>query len=286
MSLRVIAAHLDGSHADQHILDTALALAEAFGGHIDATCALPNPTLNVPATGRGLFPGVVKDLAKQAEVRWQEQADKIAHGFHKWRAAHGVPEMVKPSASGIATAAWREASKSEALAKASSLADILVSALPVERAPATETLDHELSLFQEGRPVLFMPKGKPARVVDGVILIAWNGSPQAFHAITAALPILKKAKAVHVCSVPEKAITADAAAELVRYLDWHGVKAKIVAPTKGKSAAVALEAAVKQTKADLLVMGAYTHSRLREWVLGGVTQHYISDAKIPVLMAH
>lgn len=286
MSLRVIAAHLDGSHADQHILDAALALAEAFGGHIDATCALPNPTYNVPATGLGLFPEVVKDLANQAEARWQEQAGKVARGFDKWRETRNVPEMIKPSARGIPTAAWREASKREAMAQASSLADILVSALPVERPQSNETLDYELSLFQEGRPVLFMPKGKPARLIDGVVLVAWNGSPQAFHAITAALPILAKAKAVHVCSVPEKAITADAAAELVRYLDWHGIKAEAVAPAKGKSAAAALEAAVKHTKADLLVMGAYTHSRLREWVLGGVTQHYLSDAKIPVLMAH
>jgi nucleotide-binding universal stress UspA family protein len=135
--------------------------------------------------------------------------------------------------------------------------------------------------------VLFVPpSAHGADFVTGNALIAWNGTIESFHAVVAALPILRKAKSVHVCSIAEKDFTAKIAEQLIAYLTWQGIAARAVTPPKAKSVEAAIQAAIKTVAADLLVMGAYSHSRLREIVFGGVTRHFLEAAKIPVLMAH
>jgi nucleotide-binding universal stress UspA family protein len=148
-------------------------------------------------------------------------------------------------------------------------------------------LTFEAAVLETGRPVLLVPTTNHTDPTQGKVVVAWNGSPEAFRAVTAAMPILVKASEVIVFTSSEGNIEASMADDLVTYLKWHGAKASVL-KSDGKSNSVedALLTAVKKAKASLLVMGAYTHSRFRELLFGGVTRHVFKHATTPVLMAH
>lgn len=285
MSIRVIDAHLNGTPQDEKVLASALALAQRFGGHVYATYALPSPGLTPPPTGLGLFPGVYKALAASAKGEWQERADKAETRFKAWCAKNKLMQSDGPDRFAPPTIEWREAGKHESLALASPLADLLVTVPPPLTDETAFQLGFELPLLREGRPVLFVPKGVAATRYE-TPLIGWNGSPEAFHAVQAALPILQKATTVHVCTVAEKNFTEGLAEKLIAYLAWHGIRAVAAKPAKGAGAEDALEATARRVGADLLVMGAYTHGRLRQLVFGGMTRRILNRGKIPTLMAH
>jgi len=120
-------------------------------------------------------------------------------------------------------------------------------------------------------------------------MIAWDESPECWHAVSAAIPFLQLAKAVRVVSVDRDASRRKASqAEVLAYLRCHGIgaTAQVVAPHL-RSVGDTLLAAAAEHDADLLVMGAYSHSRLREMLLGGATRHILKNASArPVLLAH
>jgi len=118
-------------------------------------------------------------------------------------------------------------------------------------------------------------------------IVAWNGSPESNRAVAAALPLLAACGRVGVFCEPETKRGAASADELIGYLARHGVKAaRVPAGPSHDSAAMQLLDAGARINATLLVMGAYTHGRLRQMVFGGVTQHVLHHATIPALLAH
>lgn len=134
-------------------------------------------------------------------------------------------------------------------------------------------------------PVLAVPITGPAFAPGGVALVAWNGSPEAAHALRAALPMLKMASAVHVVIFQED---MDLPLDDVRqYFAARGVPAEFSKHRlDGKPVGEALCLAANQHKAAYLVMGAYGHSRFREAVLGGVSRHMLAHSPVPLLLAH
>lgn len=135
-------------------------------------------------------------------------------------------------------------------------------------------------------PVLMVPQGCEALALNGPVMLAWNGSAEAAHAMRLGLPLLKRASTVHLVEVSddEPGITAqEARAWLVR----HGISVEVHEwPAKGRRISVALQHAAAELGVHYLVMGAYGHSRLRETVLGGVTKELIASANLPMLMVH
>jgi nucleotide-binding universal stress UspA family protein len=121
---------------------------------------------------------------------------------------------------------------------------------------------------------------------EGPVLVAWNGSVESGRAIWAAMPLLATAPRVSILSVLEDDKAADGG-KVVEYLAWHGVKADLL-PTTRKQSNVGAQILAEATalNAGLLVMGAYTRSRLRRMVFGGVTEHVLTNAKIPAFMMH
>jgi len=162
--------------------------------------------------------------------------------------------------------------------------------------PMVDSLDGqrpvaEAVLFQSGRPVLVYRPGVadlPTKAPDTVVL-AWDGSRQAARAMADALPILQLAREVRVLTVvrekPEA--TAGLGKDVIRHLALHGVRAVADEVDIGqRRIGPAIAEYVKAHAADLLVMGGYSHSRLREVVFGGFTRRTLGSAAIPVLMAH
>jgi nucleotide-binding universal stress UspA family protein len=146
----------------------------------------------------------------------------------------------------------------------------------------------EATLFESGRPVLIIPPGCETFAAKRV-LIAWDGSASAARAVGDALPFLLEADEVEILSISgEKDLsTTIAGADLAPHLARHGIAVTVrnVALTQPDVASEIRQAATT-FGADLIVCGAYKHSRLREWLLGGVTQSLLKDCTLPTLMSH
>lgn len=149
----------------------------------------------------------------------------------------------------------------------------------------------ETALFESGRPVLVLPNGYRAAEMGAFhsVTVAWDNSRAAARAIADAIPVLRRAKAVRVVTiVDEKAIRSEPEpGEILKYLDAHGVNAghdRVRAG--GRSGATVLMDYARQHSAELLVMGGYGHSRMREIVLGGVTKAMLTHPPLPVFLSH
>ena len=124
-------------------------------------------------------------------------------------------------------------------------------------------------------------------MLRGSAIISWNGSIEAIRSINAALVLLRDRPRVRVINVQDSHAGVQSAADLVHYLAWHGIPASVAETAEGSgSIAEKLLVAARDAEAGLLVMGAYTHSRLKHLVLGGVTSHMIDAANVPVFMTH
>lgn len=172
------------------------------------------------------------------------------------------------------------------LAARSRLYDFLI--VPMYGHPETGSIAEGL-IFESGRPVLLLPpEGMAGHRFDDV-LIGWDGSRAAARALAEALNLCAHAKTVTVVTVAgDKDLSGTApSADVVRHLSRHGVAAKCIeVPLNEGNAGKALTAYCRQSGADLLVMGAYGHTRAREFLLGGATRTVLAEPGLPVLMAH
>ena len=170
------------------------------------------------------------------------------------------------------------------LARRGLLFDLLILPQPWAEKDGLSASGLEAALFEVGGPVLVVPNVFSGAVGNNV-LVTWNGRREAARAITAALPILQRAKQVTVVSIEESARTADPAQAAGR-LALHHIEAEAHRIPGDRPAGESLLQEVEERQADLVVMGAYGHSRLRQFVVGGVTRRLLAEARIPLLMAH
>lgn len=142
-------------------------------------------------------------------------------------------------------------------------------------------------LFGSGRPLIVVPPGRAAFSARRVV-VAWDGSAQAARAANDALPLLRAAEAVEIVSVVgEKDLSASVdGAEFAPHLARHGVRVSVNDLSVVDDVAETLRMEAGLFRADLLVMGAYRHSRLQEWFLGGVTQSLLNRSPVPLFLAH
>ena len=148
----------------------------------------------------------------------------------------------------------------------------------------------EAVIFGSGKPTLILPQSPRSRPFElGTVAVAWDFSRAAARAVSDALPLLEKAKHVRVVTVLNEKLldTKHSAEELSKNLSRHGIDVVLdTVDAKGRPIGDVLEAYVASHAADLLVMGAYGHSRLRELVLGGATKRLLSKPPLPILFSH
>jgi nucleotide-binding universal stress UspA family protein len=178
---------------------------------------------------------------------------------------------------------------SDQLAKRAETRDFCIVALGQEfdgQIEAAQTV-----VFTSGRPVLVFKAAQadlPTRSLESIV-VAWDGSRCAARALHEALPLLQQARAVRLLTVlGEKPAAAEGiAAEALRHLHAYGVRAGVdEVDAAGRSIGQVFDAYLAEHRADLLVMGAYAHSRLRELVLGGATEHVLRRPRTAVFLAH
>jgi nucleotide-binding universal stress UspA family protein len=293
MSIKRILVPLPASVDHTGEVETALTTAKALGAHVEALFITQPP----PATRGGVSVsemGYGARTAAVAPIRWYaEERDRAAREarehFASACAAVGIPMLSANDQPGTPLAAsWREAEGSyvEIAVQRAAAFDLVVAA----SATVMESLMAiaEQSLLQTRRPVLLAPSRLQGDLADGV-MIAWDESAECWHAVSAAIPFMHLAKSVRVISVDRDASNRQASqAEVFAYLRCHGIAAtgQVVAPEL-RSVGDTLLAAAAELDAGLLVMGAYSHSRLREILLGGATRHILKNASArPVLLAH
>jgi nucleotide-binding universal stress UspA family protein len=146
-------------------------------------------------------------------------------------------------------------------------------------------------ILGSGRPVLTVPGTGKFGELSGQIVVGWDGSREAARAVFDALPLLKKAKGVSIVTVREGGEVKDTlgtgGADMALTLSRHGVKVEAVSLNKNdRSVGDTLLEYTSSQDGDLLVMGCYSHSRLRERLFGGATQHLLRNMIAPVLMSH
>jgi nucleotide-binding universal stress UspA family protein len=288
MSIKRILCPLYGSPSDLPSLNMGLALAKRFHAQADILFVRPNPTDALPYLGEGISGPVVEDIietarkaADTAEDQCRDEATKAAQA-----AGLALTDDIKP---GEATARIRIKSgrAADVIAAESRLADLVIVADAGARDQVSGPNALETCMLAEGRPVLLAPQ-QPRTDAGACVVIGWDESGEAANAITAAMPFLVSADNVIILCVDEDGVSdAPGARALQEYLALHTVTAEIhLVPEDNRNTGEVLLAEATSLEADLLVMGGYSHSRLRELVLGGVTRHIRSHATIPVFMAH
>lgn len=193
--------------------------------------------------------------------------------------------------SSIEAAVTQLGALTDLVAQRARFADLVILARPYGKGQGAEAeAVVEAAMFEGQAPVLVLPETAAVTAAPRRIVIAWNQSREAMAAVRAALPLLKQAELVTITVIdppahgPER---SDPGGMLCQMLVRHGIRAEVtvLARTLPRVSDVLLRHVV-DTSADMLVMGAYGHSRFREAILGGATRNMLEQATIPVLMAH
>ena len=291
MSFKHILVPLFGLDSDRTALDAALAVAKVHNAHIQALHAVADPLKTTPLM---VDVGVaIAEVVAAAERHAEARSAQAKASFDGWAKASNVSLGGTPGLHQNASAEFRaeKGQESELLARFGRLTDLIIMARPKsEQALDLVAVAVEDALFSAGRPVLLIPSDCTAAHLDAMIkgpaIISWNGSIEAIRSISAARPLLAGRPRVRVINVQDGHAGVQSAADLVHYLAWQGVAASVGETSDMGSIAEKLLMAAREAEAGLLVMGAYTHSRLKHLVLGGVTSHMIDAANIPVFMTH
>ncbi|MCW7540574.1 universal stress protein [Aquabacterium sp. A7-Y] len=278
MSYRTILVHLDETPRCTLRVALAARLARRHESHLLGLA--PTGAAEALRQVGGTF-GAVEE-AEWSRAALHARAQSTAHCFQAQAAACGTPSF---------EARLHEADVLASMLQHARNSDLLVIGQN-DRAsgePAVPADFAQQLLLQSGRPVLIVPGRGEVQDVGERIVVAWNNSRESARAMSDALPLLARARSVHLLFVD--AADNDAVApthELEASCEWlrrHGVAAEGRRVLSAAEAGRALLSGVEELGADLLVMGAYGHTRLREFILGGATRTLLSHMNVPVLMS-
>ncbi len=255
-------------------------LAAALGAHVSALSfgiELPRPG-NALANALLGLPGMVA----AEEEKSVERARDLMSLFERLATERGVQhaQVIETSTTSELPAAVTEHARTYDVAM-----------IPVGEVPGLQQYVAESVIFGSGRPVIVLPAApkRDAALSLDVVGVAWDFSRPAARAVADALPILKLARTVRVVTITEEKTidTRRTAADLARHLARHGIEIVVdEEPARGRPIGQAVKEYASARDLGLLVMGAYGHSRLRDFVLGGATKSIVANPPLPVLLAH
>lgn len=272
----------DGPHG-RAALVLGLELAKLWEAHLAGVVVRLDAGAVAPLAGEGLSGGMIEGMMQATERESAGRAAALEAAFKAAAAAACVPIDPAPTAAVGPTAALevRTGREEDIVPDLAMLADLTI--LPRPGAAEGDECLHAV-LFDSGRPVLIAPPEAP-RSIGRRCCVAWSGTVESSAALAAMLPWLRQAEAVRVLHAPEYQRNGPAAEAVLPYLALHGIaaEAETFRPVNRDVGAGLLEA-VGAFGGDLLGMGAYSTSRLRQLLLGGVTRHVLQHAAVPVLM--
>lgn len=286
MSIRIILTPMFGDDTDAAAVQAAFAVTRRFDAHVQGLFVRIDPLDTIPILGEGVSPAIIDDLTKAAEAEMDRCASAAKAHFEAARTAAGVTAVERPPAPSGTSARWSEVTgrRDDVIPRKARVSDLVVfGAQPADSPELSGAL--ETTLVASGRPLLLAPKR--VSTIGERVAIAWNGSAESARALACALPFVEAASAVHVLTAQTRRTQSELIEDLADYFEWRGIASERRAITDEEDAVgAALLRAASEDGADLLIMGGYGRSRLRELVLGGVTRHVLTHAQLPVLLAH
>jgi len=258
-------------------VDYAVSMAEIFEAHLLAVAVSYDPI--IPGTVMGGIPPEIIDgqrresdkKAGAAKARFEQAAKRAGISYET--------RIINASLQGAA----------DMIGRLGRRFDLMIVGQPDRQKSSADQVVDEGVLFESGRPVIFVPFIQKGAAKLERMMICWDGGRAAARAVADSLPLLKKAKQVEVVIISDKPGKSDEVpgADLGQHLARHGLKVdvkRITSPDIDVPSTILSHAA--DSSADMIVMGGYGHSRLKERILGGVTRGMLQSMTVPTLMSH
>jgi nucleotide-binding universal stress UspA family protein len=279
MAYKSVLTIVTNSETAAQALDAAVAVARREKGHLDILC------VGIDRTQTGYYyAGANAMILQETLERAQEDADQLGKSVKEKMQAEDIPW-------GCETAVAQIAGLARLVAERARFADLVVLPRPYgEGRGIEEEAVIEAALFEGHAPVLVVPESGLPENLGGRIVVAWNESAEALSAVRKAMPMLAKADLVDIVIIdppPHGPERSDPGGRLSQMIARHGCRAEVsvLAKTMPRVSDVIRRHAADRN-ADLVVMGAYGHSRFREAILGGATRNMLEGCELPVLLAH
>ncbi|MFC1665552.1 universal stress protein [Pseudomonadota bacterium] len=262
---------------------TAVQLAKRYSGYVEGLFVRQLPPI---IAGEGItLPGDYvtqlteesQKLSERAQQEFRDQVDKQALTF-----------VETPCVDVNATAGWHEAEglESQVVGEYGRLFDLIVVGRNVDQTQTDWKFTCESALIDSGRPVIIASDVVPEHIGRKVLII-WNGSTETARTIALGMEFLKDAELVEVVTIEGATVAGPTGDQVVDYLARQGIPASArIVRAEGRSDGECALEEVTASGADLVLKGAFTHSRLRALIFGSVTSHILNHAKVPILMAH
>ena len=280
MAIKNILVHVDSSTQSAAIVKAAASVAKKFDAGLNGFHVLPDVAVAAAVPGGGMVSAtIVEDMQEDAEKR----AGRAEEIFRKAADELASPDgWVCVDSMGIGSRA--------AAARVAYYADLVVMGrLGEEDEPVASGVYPQDLVVDSGRPLLFMPPTDGPASIGKTVVVAWSESREAARSVQDALPFLMAADTVKIVSVVKKDEDgSESVRKMARLLKDHGIEgaAETVTAQDDQSTSGALFDYARKVGADLMVAGAYSHSRLREGIFGGVTKSIFDSAPLPVLLSH
>lgn len=281
--IKDVMVHLDGSSDDELRVQHADAIAAVPGAHL--TGIFTNPIADVamlmPFDGGSAAAQLMADVADEARRQGDLIEQRLAERFSRLSAPNeirrvdGTPGQLADRV--VSEARW---------------ADLFVARRPYDGNGTSKwEMLFDAVLFEAGRGIYAVPPGRKHGDAVRRILVAWRDTRETARALAEAMPLIEKATRTAVLLVDPDAGTSNERREpgtdIARHLDRHGTRVEIeMVESGGRAVSEVILDQARRMSADLIVMGAYGHSRAREWVLGGATLEMLQQSEFPILMAH
>ncbi len=275
--LKDVVVNLSGRTPRDFAAEYAISIAATFGAHITGISFVYEPVIPDGTLGGG----VPADLIELQREENSKTANEAVSRFDAGVKKAGISAETRVLDATFGGAATR-------FAQIARRFDLAVVGQAQREGGAGDELMIEGALFESGRPIVVVPYIQRRGLTLERVLACWDGSRTAARAIGDAMPLLERAKAVDIVIVTEERKSEEmTGTNMCAHLARHGVAASVKRVTKGDIAIEdVLLSYAADSGADFMVMGGYGHSRLREFILGGVTRGILASMTVPVLMSH
>jgi nucleotide-binding universal stress UspA family protein len=276
--IKDVVANLSLRDSPDVAMDFAVSVAAAFNAHLAGIAFVYEPIIPAMIDMYGIPPDVIETQRVESERAAKAAVARLDNAGRE----AGLATEAHMLDSAAATAPGVFASLARRF-------DLSIVGQAEPNQAALDELIVEAALFDSGRPMLVVPYIQRNGLRLDRILLCWDGSRSAARAAADALPFLRRAKLVDVVTVASEPAKSDEmpGADIAQHLARHGtrVELKRIVTAETDVASTVLSHAA-DSSADFLVMGGYGHSRLREFILGGVTRQILASMTVPVLMSH
>ena len=288
MSIRTILVPITGTDAGHPAVDAAFRLAAQLGAHVEGLHARRNARDALAYIGEGMTGAMIEELITTAEQESTISTQRARHDFAAACERAGFEQTERGGGPGEPTAHLmiETGAEDELVAMRGRVADLIVVARASKDDDPNLRAILEAALLESGRPLIVVPP-EGLRPPLASAAIAWNGSAEAARAVAHALPLLANSDRVAVILIEEGLRPGPSAGDLVAYLARHDITATTHAMTTDQQpTGETLLRDARAMEAGFLVMGAYTHSRLRRMIMGSATEFMLGNADLPVFMMH